>query len=156
MALLFRSLRAGVACIAPSAVAVAWTFGTMGWLGIPLGVATSMFCAVTLGIGVDYGIHFFERFQESARAGDHPARPRASAAAGPSILIDSLAISLGFGLLAFSQVPTNRWLGLLVALALSSACLLTLTSSGALLAALHRRRARVQPQLAPAVAEEIE
>ena len=39
------------------------------------------------------------------------------AKAGPAILIDTLAIALGFGLLGFSQVPTNRWLGLLVAIA---------------------------------------
>jgi predicted RND superfamily exporter protein len=153
VALLFRSLRAGLVCIAPSVVAVAWTFGIMGWLGIPLGVATSMFCAVTLGIGIDYSIHFFERFQEAENAGLLQPGLAASAAAGPSILIDSLAISLGFGLLAFSQVPTNRWLGLLVALALSSASLLTLTSSGALLAAFPRRRASGR-RLALAVAEE--
>ena len=154
VALLFRSLRAGLVCIAPSAVAVVWTFGVMGWLGIPLGVATSMFCAVTLGIGIDYAIHFFERYQEAENAGLPRPGLAASAAAGPSILIDALAISLGFGLLAFSQVPTNRWLGLLVALALSSACLLTLTCSGALLAAYPRRRPRVRPTLALAAVEE--
>ena len=88
-----------------------------------LGVATAMFSAVTLGMGVDYGIHYFERFQAFERAGLPRPGLAASAAAGPSILIDSLAMSLGFGLLAFSQVPTNRRLGLLVALALSSACL---------------------------------
>jgi len=150
VALLFRSLRAGLACIAPTAVAVTWTFGIMGWLGIPLGVATSMFCAVTLGIGVDYGAHFFARFQAAERAGSPRPSLAAGAAAGPSILIDSLAISLGFGLLAFSQVPASRRLGLLVALALSSACLLTLTSSGALLEALSRRRAGAGLKLAPA------
>lgn len=141
VALLFRSLEAGLVCIAPTVVAVAWTFGVMGWLGIPLGVATSMFCAVTLGIGVDYGIHFFERFRASAEAGAPRPDLAASAAAGPSILIDALAIALGFGLLAFSQVPTNRRLGLLAAFALASACLLTLATSGALLVALRRRRA---------------
>jgi predicted RND superfamily exporter protein len=156
VALLFRSLRAGLVCIAPSAVAVVWTFGVMGWLGIPLGVATSMFCAVTLGIGIDYSIHFFERFQESESAGLSRPGLTASAAAGPSILIDALAISLGFGLLAFSQVPTTRWLGLLVALALASACLLTLTSSGALLAAFPRRHAHVRSHLALAAPERIE
>ncbi|HEY0558497.1 MAG TPA: MMPL family transporter [Thermoanaerobaculia bacterium] len=155
VSLLFRSLRAGLACIAPSAVAVVWTFGVMGWLGIPLGVATSMFCAVTLGIGVDYGIHFFERFQESANGGSLRPGLAAAAVAGPSILIDAAAISLGFGLLALSQVPTDRRLGLLVALALSSACLLTLTTSGPLLAALHRRWSRDAPRVARATAEEI-
>jgi uncharacterized protein len=154
VALTCRSLDAGLACVVPTAVAVAWTFGLMGWLGVGLGVATAMFSAVTLGMGVDYGIHYFERFQAFERASVPRPDLAASAAAGPSILIDSLAMSLGFGLLAFSQVPTNRWLGLLVALALSSACLLTLASSGALLAALSRLRARRGPALRPSVVEE--
>ena len=154
--LLYRSLRAGIACIAPTAIAVAWTFGIMGWLGVPLGVATSMFCAVTLGIGDDYGIHFFERFRAAEAAGVPRPGLAASAAAGPSILVDGLAVALGFGLLAFSRVPTNRWLGLLVALALSSACLLTLASSGSLLKALSWRRAGLRPRLGPAAVEEAE
>lgn len=154
VALLFRSWRMGLACVLPTAVAVAWTFGLMGWLGMSLGVATSMFCAVTLGIGVDYGIHFLERFRAAGAAGD--ARPdlAASAEAGPAILVDTLAIALGFGLLAFSQVPTNRWLGLLVAIALLSACLLTLAGAGGLLALLGRRRSRAHAGAAPALAQE--
>ena len=40
----------------------------MGWAGIPLGVATSMFAAMTLGIGVNCAIHLLEGF--------HQARPR--------------------------------------------------------------------------------
>jgi predicted RND superfamily exporter protein len=162
--LLFRSLRLGVACIAPTALAVAWSFGVMGWMGMSLGVATSMFCAVTLGIGVDYSIHFFKRYQAAEAAGaERPGRV-ASEQAGPAILVDALAIALGFGLLAFSQVPTNRSLGLLVALALSSACLLTLAGSGAVLEAFEERRRRVRrgdplPEIGqdtgPAIAEEV-
>ncbi len=154
--LLFRSLRAGLACIAPTAAAVVWTFGVMGWLGIPIGVATSMFCAVTLGIGIDYGIHFFSRFEAAENAGAPHAGRVAAAAAGPSILIDALAISAGFGLLGLSQVPAIRHLGLLVGLALLSACLLTLASSGALLAALPRRAPGVRLPLAQALTGEAE
>ncbi|HEV2852780.1 MAG TPA: MMPL family transporter [Thermoanaerobaculia bacterium] len=139
MTLLFRSLRYGLACMAPTAVSVAWTFGLMGWLGIPLGVATSMFCAVTLGIGDDYSIHFLERFRAAEAAGAAWPGRVAAAKAGPAILIDTLAIALGFGLLGFSQVPTNRWLGLLVAIALTNACLLTLAGAGGLITLLRRR-----------------
>jgi uncharacterized protein len=140
--LLLGSLRHGLACVAPAAVAVAWTFGLMGWSGMPLGVATSMFCAVTLGIGVDYGVHFHERLRAARAAG--AARPvrEASAAAGPAILIDAVAIALGFGLMAFSQVPTNRRLGLLVALGLTSACLLTLSGAAGALERFGSRRSR--------------
>lgn len=158
--LLFRSLRLGLACVAPTAIAVAWTFGLMGWLGIPLGVATSIFCAVTLGIGVDYGIHFLEQFEAARAAGAGRPDRVAAAEAGPAILVDALAISLGFGLMAVSQVPANRMLGLLVAVGLTSACLLTLAGEGWLLDRLERRRSRspapvrLAPDAEPAMAEE--
>ena len=48
-----RSLRWGIYCVLPSALAVLINFAVMGWMGIPLGVATSMFAGMTLGIGVD-------------------------------------------------------------------------------------------------------
>jgi hypothetical protein len=142
VSLLFRSARYGLACVVPTAFAVTWTFGLMGWLGIPLGVATSVFCAVTLGIGDDYGIHFFERLRAAVAAGDPRPGRTAAAQAGPAILVDALAVALGFGLLAVSQVPANRHLGLLVAFGLVSASLLTLLGAGAVLELWARRRSR--------------
>ncbi len=130
--LLARSLTAGLCAVAPAFLAALWVFGAMGWLGIPLGVATSMFCAITLGIGVDYGIHFFERYRLARAAGRGDAAQAAIGEAGPAILADSLAIALGFGVLVISQVPSNAQLGLLVAFALATAALVTLVGLGAL------------------------
>ncbi len=141
-ALLFRSLALGLAAITPALVGLAWVLGLMGWLGIPLGVATSMFCAVTLGIGVDYSIHLLSRHRAARRAGAAEPGRVALTAAGSAILIDALAVSLGFALLAVSRVPTNRWLGLAVAAALASSALLTLAGTGGALLALDRRRLR--------------
>lgn len=148
LTLLFRSFRLGLICAAPTSLAVAWTFGLMGWLGIPLGVATSVFCAVTLGIGDDYCIHFLERFLASG--GDSRPARAAAAEAGPAILVDTLAITLGFGLMTLSRVPTNRWLGLLVLFGLASACLLTLAGVGSVLGLRElqsRRSGRSVPDL---------
>ena len=110
-----------------------------------------MFCAVTLGIGVDYGIHFLERFRAAEEAGEPRPGRLAGAQAGPAILVDTLAIALGFGLLAASRMPADRRLGLLVAVGLASSCLLTLAAQGVALEALARwRRAdRKAPGLEP-------
>jgi uncharacterized protein len=148
--LIFRSATMGLAAVAPTALAVAWTFGLMGWLAIPLGVATSIFCAVTLGIGVDFGIHLFHQLRRAQAAGEPRPGAAALAAAGPAILIDAAAITLGFGLLAFSRVPANSRFGLLVAAGLSSACLLTLAGAGAGLLLRDRQR---QPAPSPATAQ---
>jgi predicted RND superfamily exporter protein len=93
-----------------------------------------MFCAVTLGIGVDYAIHFLEAVRRARAAGRDDPVNHAVAEAGPAIVVDTLAVALGFGLLGFSQVPANASLGLLVGLALTAGCVLTLAGLGALLA----------------------
>lgn len=138
--LLHRSLRLGLIAILPTALSTLWIFGLMGWFGIPLGVATSMFCAITIGIGDDYAIHFVDRYRSARSNGlDNPALD-AIREAGPAILVDTLAIALGFGLLAVSRVPANARLGLLVALALVAGCLLTLLGLGSLLTTRLGRR----------------
>jgi predicted RND superfamily exporter protein len=146
--LLHRSVADGFWAVLPAYVAVLWIFGAMGWLGIHLGVATSMFCAITLGIGADYGIHFLDRFRQAQAEGVASPQRRALEEAGPSIFIDCVAITLGFALLALSEVPANVNLGLLVAVALLASCLLTLTGLALLLPARARQAAR-NPQAVP-------
>jgi hypothetical protein len=132
--LLYRSWKAGLLIALPSSVAVAWMLGAMGWTGIPLGVATAMFCSITLGVGIDYGIHFYEVFLRLRREGaGGDAALAAVSEAGPAIVADTAAIALGFGILVISQVPANARLGFLVAGALAVACALTLVGLGTLL-----------------------
>lgn len=134
VALLTRSWSTGLLAVLPASVAVLWVFGAMGWLAVPLGVATSMFCAITLGVGVDHGIHYLESVRRHRETGEGAGGPRAALAeAGPAIVTDAVAIAAGFGLLAVSQVPANARLGLLVAAALLASALLTLGGLGALL-----------------------
>ena len=106
--------------MAPSFFAVLIKFAAMGWLGIPLGVATSMFAGMTLGIGVDFAIHVVEGYGLAQAGGVPPteALSRAMALTGPPVLINTIAVSLGFGVLMLSQVPANARFGLLVVLGL--------------------------------------
>lgn len=115
-----RSLRWGIFCVLPSALAVLINFAVMGWFGIPLGVATSMFAGMTLGIGVDFAIHVVEGYSQARSAGANgdEAMRRAMALTGPPVLINTIAISFGFGVLMLSQVPANARLGLLTVLGL--------------------------------------
>ena len=136
--ILYRSPWVAVCSSFPPALAALWIFGTMGWAGIPLGVATSMFSAITLGIGVDYAVHFMERFL-AAGPGDDAVR-FAVQTVGPEIVADTLAVASGFGLLALSHIPTIARLGALVCVALVASSLLTLIGLGALLKVAGRAR----------------
>ncbi len=122
---LARSIRWGVYCVLPSALAVLVNFAVMGWLGMPLGVATSMFAGMTLGMGVDFAIHLLESFETEHATGlaADAALIRAVAKVGPAVLINAGSVAVGFGVLMLSQVPANARLGALVVLGIGN-CLL--------------------------------
>jgi hypothetical protein len=124
-AVLGRSLRCGLFAVIPCALSVLINFAVMGWLNIPLGVATSMFAAMTLGIGVDFAVHVLEGFALSRRRGLAPDDALADSLArtAPAVVINAAAIALGFGVLMLSQVPANARLGGLTILGLTT-CLL--------------------------------
>ena len=121
----------------PSVLAVVVKFAIMGWSGISLGVATSMFAAMTLGIGVNCAIHLFEGCDRACSAG----KPRTEAwiesmrLTGPAALVNTVAVCCGFGVLMISRVPANSRLGLLLVLGLASCSLVSLTFLPALLGA---------------------
>jgi predicted RND superfamily exporter protein len=122
------SLRWGLYCLLPSFLAVLIKFAIMGCLGIPLGVATSMFAAMTLGIGVNCAIHLLEGCAQARASGASPAEAMARSLrlTGPPALINTLAMSLGFGVLLLSQVPANARLGTLVVLGLVNCFVMSL------------------------------
>ncbi len=133
--LLGKSLRWGLACVLPCALAVFVNFAVMGYTSMPLGVATSMFSGMTLGIGVDFAIHFLERYRRScARGLDRAAALNDTIrATGPAIFIDAIAVGVGFGILTLSQVPANARLGFLVVLSIAGCLAATMILLPALL-----------------------
>ena len=144
----FRSLTAGLIAVVPVSSAVVTLYAAMGYLGIYLEPATSMFAAIALGVGVDFGIHLVERLRRAqaihdddlAAAVDHalPATARAC-------FFNSAALALGFAVLLSSSLPTLQRFGGLVALAAVSSYLAALILVPALFAAEHAVRRRVRP-----------
>lgn len=132
----------GLLCTLPPLLAVLFNFAIMGWTGMPLGVATSMFAGMTLGVGVDYSIHVLTRYgrELEAGAGWQDSLAEALRQTGPAILIDACAVGLGFGLLVFSTVPGNARLGTLLALSVLHCLLASLLLLPAALALMAPRR----------------
>ncbi|MEM9553412.1 MAG: MMPL family transporter [Acidobacteriota bacterium] len=132
------SWRWGVACVAAPAWSVSMVFALMGVSGLPLGVATSMFAAMGLGVGVDFAIHLLEQLQTVPRRGLGDALRTV----GPALSIDALTVGTGFSVLVLSDVPANARLGLLLCLAVLACLIATLTLVPSLWALLHHPRRR--------------
>ena len=91
-----------------------------------MGVATSMFAAMTVGIADDFAIHLLEHYRLTRAEGLNAtlAIGRALRTTGRAIVVDALSITLGFSVLILSQVPANARLGIVLIISLAT-CLLT-------------------------------
>jgi predicted RND superfamily exporter protein len=124
----FRSLRWTAVVMAPIAAATLLLFAALGYAGLPLGIATSMFAALTLGAGVDFALHYcygYRRERRERRADHEGAVLATVATAGRGVLWNALVLAFGFLVLAFSALKPNASLGLLLAAAMAVSYLAT-------------------------------
>ena len=97
-------------------LAIVYTFGAMGLLGLPItGVTMSVF-PILVGLGVDYSIQLHNRYDEETRAGKTltDAIVETVTHIGPSMGIALIAMCLGFSAMLFSPVPMIQDFGLML------------------------------------------
>jgi predicted RND superfamily exporter protein len=118
VSLLMGSLVAGMLCIVPLVLTILTEFGLMAYLGLPLDMSTMMIGSIAIGIGIDYAIHFVERYRlEFARDRDaRRALEHTFTYTGAGISYNALALTLGFGVLWISTFKGLNTFGSLVAL----------------------------------------
>ena len=123
----FRSPRWTAVLMAPVLAATLLLFAALGYAGVPLGIATSMFAALTLGAGVDFALHYVHAYRRERRAG-HPHDEAVLATlrtAGRGVLWNAVVLACGFSVLAVSAIKPNASLGLLLAAAMLVSCATT-------------------------------
>lgn len=116
--LLMGSVLAGLISLVPLLFTVVVSFGLMAYAGMSLDIATLMISSITIGIGIDYGIHYIERAREEMRAtrDRSVALVRAAQTAGRGIVYNALALAGGFSILLLSAFRGMRHFGLLITL----------------------------------------
>lgn len=116
----FRSLRWTTIAVVPVFAATLLLFAALGYAGMPLGIATSMFAALTLGAGVDFALHYVHSYRRGRAAGlSHDAAVLDTLrTAGRGLLWNALVLAFGFSALAFSAIKPNASLGFLLAAAM--------------------------------------
>ncbi|VVB89927.1 MMPL family protein [uncultured archaeon] len=115
----------GLLVFAPLSLGLIWTMGTLGWLGIPLSVATVGLSSMILGLGVEYGVFMLTRYnEERAKKNNQLDSLRTTVRGiGSAIIGSGLTVIVGFGVLAFATVPMIQHLGETLALGIAF-CLL--------------------------------
>ncbi len=98
-------------------ISVVWTFGLMGYLGVPLSMATMAVLPVLIGLGIDYAIQFHNRYQEELAGSESVAGAVIVSATKmfPAAGVALLATIIGFITLYISDVPMVRDFGVMLA-----------------------------------------
>ncbi|WP_286716049.1 outer membrane lipoprotein-sorting protein [Thalassolituus sp. UBA2009] len=128
-AALFRSWTAGLLATLPVICSILTVYAAMALLGINLGIGTSMFASVAIGLGIDFAIHTLERLKALVADGlkNRELFTELFRSTGRALLFNYLAIAFGFGVLISSQVVPLTHFGTIVVLSVSMSFVAAMT-----------------------------
>ncbi|AFO55334.1 MULTISPECIES: RND family transporter [unclassified Natrinema] len=91
-----------------------WTFGFLGYVGIPFGQEMIIVPVLLLAVGVDFGIHIINRYREEKLQGDDTvsAMRTATGQLSAAFFIVTATAVFGFGANLFAELEPMREMGL--------------------------------------------
>lgn len=143
LSLAFRGPRLAMLALLPSLLAVGLVLGWTGLAGVKLDLATALVASVALGLSVDDTFHCLLQFQRRRRSQSFQESLLASYhVTGPGVVLSSLAVAIGFGVLRFSEFVPFMNFGTMVGVATLGSSIGNLVLLPACLALADRLRRR--------------
>ena len=137
LASLTRRIGQSLLVILPVGLAGSWVVGSMAVLGINWNVLTIMITALTIGLGIDYSIHVWRRFEANRSSGMAiwPAMRDMYVSTGSALLMSAGTTICGFMVLLLSPIPVIRDFGIVSSISVAFSLTLALLVLPGLLAA---------------------
>ncbi len=117
MLLLLRSFKGALVGMIPLLLTMGFIFGFMGITGIALDIATVLIASITIGVGIDYAIHFITTYTYYIKNGlsVNDAIYNTLITKGKAIVISVVTIICGFLILVFANLMPLQQFGILIA-----------------------------------------
>ena len=130
-----RSLIGGLISISPIILTILINFILMAVLNIPLDIVTVMIGSVAVGIGIDYTIHFINRFKAEfgKSKSELEALDKTLETTGKAILINAISVMMGFLVLVLGSIVPMQRFGYLIAFTMITSALGAITFLPALI-----------------------
>ncbi|HOI23250.1 MAG: efflux RND transporter permease subunit [Spirochaetia bacterium] len=129
LSVFYRSAVAGLIGLVPLSITILVNFAVMALAGIKLNIGTAMVSSIAVGTGIDYTIHYMAAFHHEYLATENKNKflRRTFLTSGKAILFNAVSVGAGFAVLALSQFNILAELGILIALAMGTSSLVSLT-----------------------------
>ena len=126
--LFLRSVRFGIVSVVPILMTVSWLYAFIERAGYNINIVTATIAAVSIGIGIDFAIHYISRYREELdRVGDRlEAVRRAGEGTGSALVASAVSSAVGFGILSLAPMPLFAAYGFLTAVMILLALVATL------------------------------
>ena len=152
----FRSLKTGIIGIIPLMSTVLMNFGIMGFLGVPLDIGSAIISSIVIGVGVDYAIHYINRFQVNIQNGLSFTESISNTVkfSGKAIAANAITVAAGFIALLFSELSPLFTMGWMIILTMLVSAISTIILLPVLIHIFENKKIKVTNQqsskLAPA------
>jgi predicted RND superfamily exporter protein len=125
---LTRRIGPALLIVLPVGIAATWVVGAMAILNLNWNVMTVMVTALTIGLGIDYSIHVWRRFEamKIEKGGDWGGLKEMYASTGVALLLSAGTTICGFSILLLSQMPVIQDFGLVTAITVFFSLILAL------------------------------
>jgi hypothetical protein len=128
MLIQFRSLGTAILSMGPLILAILFSYGLIGWAGKDYDMPIAVCSSLSLGLGIDFAIHFLQRFREHYRTSRDLAETNRYMFGEPgrAIVRNAIVISIGFLPLVVSPLTPYVTVGLFFALLMGASTVATL------------------------------
>lgn len=135
LVLAMRSFTLASIALIPNILPVLAVLAILGAMGIKMNMGAAMIAAVSIGLSIDGSVHFVSNYQRKIARGRTPlhATLYAQKQIGLPLLMATIALVVGFSVLAMSEFVPTATFGILTAAALVTGTLTNLTLLPALL-----------------------
>lgn len=152
-----RSVKFGLISLIPNIIPASVAFGLWGIIDGEIGLGLSVVAGMTLGIVVDYTVHFLSKYLRAQREygfNEPQAIRYAFGTVGTALIITTLILVANFGVLAFSDFALNGDMGMLTAITIVVALLVDFFFLPPLLLFITRRKPAAESGPAPSAGPE--
>ncbi len=133
-----RNIKVAVISILPILITVLALYGFLGLSGIPLNITTVMIFSITIGVGIDYAVHFSSVYQYYKKLGhtSNEAVDFSFKNSSRPIITNALGISLGLSIMMLSPLTIHLNVSILMWVSMIVSVFVTLTFLPTILAKL--------------------
>lgn len=135
MVLLFRSFKYGILAMLPLTLTISMIYGLIGWIGKDYDMPIAVLSALTLGLSIDFAIHFLQRARELEKELGSLTQALTAMFQEPSRAIsrNAIVIAVGFTPLLLSPLMPYITVGFFLASIMALSALVTLVLLPALM-----------------------